>query len=68
MVGKAYYGAGHTAQLADFLEAIREKRQTEVTMADAADSAALVLAVYESERTGGWVEIPNYSLFRKGRQ
>lgn len=60
IVGKAYYGAGHTAQLADFLEAIREKRQTEVTMADAADSAALVLAVYESERTGGWVEIPNY--------
>ena len=46
--------------MADFLEAIREKRQTEVTMADAADSAALVLAVYESERTGGWVEIPNY--------
>ena len=31
-----------------------------ITMADAADSAALVLAVYESERTGGWVEIPNY--------
>jgi predicted dehydrogenase len=58
VVGKQYYGAGHTAQLADFIEAIREKRQSEVTMADAANSAALVMAVYESARTGGWVEIP----------
>lgn len=60
IVGKKYYGAGHTAQLADFIDAIREKRRTEVEMADAADSAALVMAVYESERTGSWVDIPAY--------
>jgi len=58
VVGKQYYGAGHTAQLADFIEAIREKRQSEVTLADAANSAALVMAVYESARTGGWVDVP----------
>ncbi len=60
VAGKSYYGAGHTAQLADTVEAVRERRQSEITAAEAAGSAALVLAVYESERTGGWVEIPKY--------
>ncbi|MBS1368354.1 MAG: Gfo/Idh/MocA family oxidoreductase [Lentisphaeria bacterium] len=60
IVGKKYYGAGHTAQLADFIDAIGERRQTEISIADAADSAALVMAVYESGRTGGWVDIPAY--------
>ena len=60
VTGKAYYGAGHTAQLADMVEAVRNRRQSEVTLADAAGSAALVLAVYESARTGGWVDVPTY--------
>ena len=51
---------GFIQTFADFIDAIREKRRTEVEMADAADSAALVMAVYESERTGSWVDIPAY--------
>lgn len=60
VAGKTYYGAGHTAQLADFIEAIREKRPAEETMFDAANSAALVLAVYESARSGSWINVKNF--------
>lgn len=60
VVGKQYYGVGHTAQLADVVDAIREHRAPEVTIADACGSAALVMAVYESARTGNWAEVPEY--------
>ena len=60
VVGKQYYGVGHTAQLADVVDSIREHRAPEVTLAEACDSAALVMAVYESARTGTWAEVPEY--------
>jgi len=53
IAGKSYYGGGHAAQLADVIGAIREKRPPAVTLADAANSSALVMAVYESARNGG---------------
>ncbi len=59
IVGKSYYGAGHTAQLGEFIDAIAEKHPSELTLKDAADSARLVMAVYESNQTDGWVH-PNF--------
>ena len=60
VVGKKYYGVGHTDQLADVVDAIREHRAPAVTIEDAADSSALVMAVYESAARGGWVDVPDY--------
>ncbi len=61
VVGKHYYGVGHTAQLGDVVEAIRNHRKPEVTLADAANSSALVMAVYESAAHGGeWVSVRKY--------
>ena len=54
--GKAYYGTGHTAQLADFIAAITEKRQPQVTLAEAAKSAAFVFSIYEASAKGTWVD------------
>ncbi|MBE6359736.1 MAG: Gfo/Idh/MocA family oxidoreductase [Lentisphaerae bacterium] len=54
--GKAYYGTGHTAQLADFISAITEKRLPEVTLAEAAKSAAFVFSIYEAAAKGTWVD------------
>ena len=59
--GKSYYGTGHTAQLADFISAIEEKRSPGVSLADALDSAALVHAVYESCASGKWCEVPQFT-------
>lgn len=59
--GKSYYGTGHTAQLADFIAAIEEKRQPKVAFADALSSAALVHAVYESAATGKWCEVRQFA-------
>ncbi len=59
--GKSYYGTGHTAQLADFISAIEEKRAPEVSLADALDSAALVHAVYESCASGKWCKVPQFT-------
>jgi UDP-N-acetyl-2-amino-2-deoxyglucuronate dehydrogenase len=50
--GKAYYGAGHPAQIADFVQAIREQRPPFVTAASAAETVDLVLGIYRSHRTG----------------
>ncbi len=60
VVGKKYYGVGHTDQLADVIEAIRMHRAPAVTIADAAGSSALVMAVYKSATRGGWVDVPSY--------
>ncbi len=59
-LGKSYYGGGHTAQLADIVAAIREKRAPEVTIREAADSAAVVMAVYESAKTGNWIDVRKF--------
>ena len=55
--GKVYYGGGHPAQIKDFVQAIREKRQPFVTGESAAETVRVVLACYESSRTGKWVKL-----------
>jgi len=57
-VGKQYYGEGHPAQIKDFVEAIREKRDPYVPAAAARDAVRIVLACYESSQKGGWVKLP----------
>lgn len=54
---KAYYGTGHLAQIADFVEAIKEKRQPEVTAIDARHAVDIVLGIYESHRKGHWINL-----------
>ncbi len=61
VIGKSYYGVGHTAQLADFTDAIREKRPAKVAFADAANSAAFVQCVYKSNASGTWEKVKNFS-------
>ena len=53
--GKAYYGGGHRAQLADLVAAIREGRPPEVTAETAAGTVRLVCAIYASSRSGNWM-------------
>lgn len=50
-VGKSYYGTGHAAQIADFLDAVRERRAPYVTIESAAKTVELVFALYESHRS-----------------
>ena len=54
---KVYYGPGHLMQLTDFVEAIREGRRPYVTLEDASHAVQLVLAIYESARTGQRVKL-----------
>ena len=53
IVGKSYYGSGHTAQIADVIDAIENHRTPKVTLVDAVNSSSLVMAVYESARNNG---------------
>jgi len=55
--GKSYYGAGHPSQIADFIAAVREGREPFVTAASARHTVDVVLAVYESSKSGRWVDI-----------
>lgn len=54
---KDYYGDGHPAQVADFINAVMEKRMPYITAASAASTVMLVRACYESSRTGKWVDL-----------
>jgi len=56
--GKAYYGTGHSAQIADMVDAVRENRPPFVTGQMAGQPVRVVLAAYESHRTGRRVELP----------
>jgi predicted dehydrogenase len=56
--GRAYYGSGHPAQVADVVDAIREGREPYVTGEAAMHTVQVVLAAYESGRTGRLVEVP----------
>ena len=56
--GKSYYGIGHPAQIADFVDAIRKHRPPFVAVASSAQTADLVLGIYKSFRTGRRVELP----------
>ena len=53
IVGKSYYGTGHTAQIADVVEAIENKRAPTVSLIEAINSSSLIMAVYESARNNG---------------
>ena len=53
IIGKSYYGTGHTAQIADVVDAIENKRAPKVTLIDAINSSSLIMAVYESVRNNG---------------
>lgn len=57
-LGKSYYGTGHAAQLADFVQAVRDGRQPAVSGHSAARTVQAVLAIYQSQRTGTWVKLP----------
>jgi len=58
--GKSYYGAGHTGQLADVVAAVKKHRAPKVTLADAATTSSLVMAIYRSAKTGRRVEVKRY--------
>ncbi len=50
IAGKTYYGTSHPAQIADFIDAIRNKRQPFVPFASARRAVDIVLAIYKSHR------------------
>lgn len=54
---KAYYGSGHTAQIADAVDAVREGRPPFVSGECAAVTARLVLTAYESARQRVWLDL-----------
>jgi len=54
---KPYYGPSHTAQVADFVDAVRQGRKPFVEACSAAESVQVVLAAYRSARTGRWERV-----------
>ncbi|MCF7853472.1 MAG: Gfo/Idh/MocA family oxidoreductase [Candidatus Pacebacteria bacterium] len=56
-VGKTYYGTGHPAQIADFCDAIRDGREPHVSADSARETVETVLAIYQSHREQGWVNL-----------
>ncbi|MCL1909623.1 MAG: Gfo/Idh/MocA family oxidoreductase [Kiritimatiellaeota bacterium] len=46
--GKTYYGSGHPAQIADFVEAVAKGRAPFVSAESAAETAAAVFAIYKA--------------------
>mgnify|MGYP000107446676 CR=1 FL=1 len=54
---KSYYGEGHPAQLADFVDAVRNGRAPFVTARSARHAVEVVFGIYQSHRTHKWVEI-----------
>ncbi len=57
--------AGHRTQIADFLEAIADDRDPAVTGGEARKSLEIILAVYQSARTGREIVLPLASEARK---
>ena len=55
--GKRYYGKSHPAQIADFIAAIREGRQPLVSPVSARHTVDVVLAIYQSQREGRWIDV-----------
>ena len=50
MVGKAYYGLGHPANIADFVSSVRNRTRPYVDVRDAAVTTALVHKLYAASR------------------
>lgn len=57
-IGKSYYGGGHVAQLADFVQAVKENKQPTITGQSARHAVDIVLGIYESNRKRKWVTLP----------
>ena len=57
MSDKAYWGAGHAAQLTDFYDCLRTGRRFMLEDAEAYPALNLVKAIQESSAKGGWVEL-----------
>ena len=57
VLGKSYYGSGHTSCIGDFYDCVETGRHFPQELGDMEDSIRLMLAVYESARTGKVVEI-----------
>ncbi len=55
--GKTYYGTGHPAQVADFVEAVRGEHPPFVSGEAARHTVEVVLAIYRSHRAGQWVRL-----------
>ena len=55
---KSYYGTGHPAQIADFVDAVRNGRPPFVTIPSARHTVELVLSIYRSHRERRWIELP----------
>lgn len=55
--GKEYYGGGHPAQIADFVDAIRRRRSPFIPAAEARRAVDVVLAAYRSHREQRWVRL-----------
>jgi UDP-N-acetyl-2-amino-2-deoxyglucuronate dehydrogenase len=55
---KTYYGTGHTAQIEDFVNAIREKRPPFVSAVQAARAVDIVMAIYRSQQDSAWIKVP----------
>lgn len=58
-IGKGYYGQGHPAQIADFVDAIRSNRPPFIPAASARHAVEIVLAIYKSHRTGRRAVVKN---------
>jgi predicted dehydrogenase len=54
---KDYYGPSHPAQIEDFIHAIRTGGKPFVSLEDAAETVALVLAIYASGKSGRVVDL-----------
>jgi len=55
--GKDYYGTGHVGQIADFVAAVRDGRDPFVSGADVRNTVDVVLGIYESQKSGGWITL-----------
>ncbi|HKL86173.1 MAG TPA: Gfo/Idh/MocA family oxidoreductase [Treponemataceae bacterium] len=53
------YGFGHTALFADFVDAIEKDREPLVSGKHGKKALEIILAIYESQKTGKAVDLPN---------
>ena len=63
---KDYYGTGHSAQIADFVDAVREGRDPFVPAIEARHAVDVVLGIYASHQHGRWVKCENTTRPRCG--
>ncbi len=56
--GKSYYGGHHQLQIADFVDAVRNRRDPFVPACQARHAVDIVLGIYDSHRSGGWSQLP----------